>query len=295
MSPYFYPAFRFFALKGNTSLFQKLEYVAISTPSLGVAARALACIADLLSAFCHGKGVLRSGPGNNTEFAAALSALDSGEREQGVLLLGKVREGWMQSPDRLIRAARHYEAAAQILIRKAVMTAFDFVKLSDIDAPEINQWVVAQSPSRVDLSGGWTDTPPITYERGGIVVNVAITVNGLKPILVACRRIHQNCIRLVLHQDTLHTLTLTSLKDLSDYTQPHASGALFKAALCCAGVVDLMSSDPLSTQLQNVLGGGIEIHSATNLPRGSGDQFALCRNYFVTVIAAIIDRAFRRN
>ena len=32
--------------------------------------------------------------------------------------------------------------------------------------------------ARVDLSGCWTDTPPITYEHGGAVLTVAINLNG---------------------------------------------------------------------------------------------------------------------
>ena len=32
--------------------------------------------------------------------------------------------------------------------------------------------------ARVDLSGCWTDTPPITYEHGGAVLTAAINLNG---------------------------------------------------------------------------------------------------------------------
>jgi hypothetical protein len=31
-----------------------------------------------------------------------------------------------------------------------------------------------QAPARIDLAGGWSDTPPISYEMGGEVVNVAV-------------------------------------------------------------------------------------------------------------------------
>lgn len=33
------------------------------------------------------------------------------------------RKNWLSQPAHLVRAARHYEGAAQILIRHAVMTA----------------------------------------------------------------------------------------------------------------------------------------------------------------------------
>ena len=32
--------------------------------------------------------------------------------------------------------------------------------------------------ARVDLAGGWSDTPPITYEHGGVVVNAAVKIDG---------------------------------------------------------------------------------------------------------------------
>lgn len=49
--------------------------------------------------------------------------LKNGELERGVNALAKERSKWLERPDLLVRAARHYEGAAQILIRQAVMTA----------------------------------------------------------------------------------------------------------------------------------------------------------------------------
>lgn len=44
--------------------------------------------------------------------------------------------------------------------------------------PEMGLYVSAECPARIDLQGGWSDTPPICYELGGSVVNVAILVDG---------------------------------------------------------------------------------------------------------------------
>lgn len=33
-------------------------------------------------------------------------------------------------------------------------------------------------PVRIDMAGGWTDTPPQAYEWGGAVVTLALTVNN---------------------------------------------------------------------------------------------------------------------
>jgi hypothetical protein len=47
-----------------------------------------------------------------------------------------------------------------------------------------DQIVLARSPIRFDLAGGWTDTPPYCIEHGGKVLNVAADLNGQPPIQV---------------------------------------------------------------------------------------------------------------
>lgn len=56
-------------------------------------------------------------------------------------------------PALLVRAARHYEGAGQILIRQAVMSAQHFVSSVPVELPAPGQWVVAECPARVDFSG----------------------------------------------------------------------------------------------------------------------------------------------
>lgn len=56
-------------------------------------------------------------------------------------------------PVLLVRAARHYEGAGQILIRQAVMSAQHFVSTEPVGLPAPGQWVVAECPARVDFSG----------------------------------------------------------------------------------------------------------------------------------------------
>ena len=68
----------------------------------------------------------------------------------------------------------------------------------------------------------------------------------------------------------LENLTLTKLSHLSDYSQPHAPGALLKAAFICAGVVEYPSSVSLEEQLQKRFGCGFKVQSFSNLPQGSG-------------------------
>lgn len=46
----------------------------------------------------------------------------NGETEGGLKELSQIRSHWLFRPDHLIRAARHYERAAQILIQNSVKT-----------------------------------------------------------------------------------------------------------------------------------------------------------------------------
>ncbi len=37
--------------------------------------------------------------------------------------------------------------------------------------------VEATAPARVDLAGGWTDTPPVSYELGGKVLGLSLKID----------------------------------------------------------------------------------------------------------------------
>ncbi len=70
------------------------------------------------------------------------------------------------------------------------MTAREYINLEQrADAVPAGQWVYAEAPARVDLAGGWSDTPPITYEHGGAVTNFGILIDGCRPIGAKIRRI----------------------------------------------------------------------------------------------------------
>lgn len=56
-------------------------------------------------------------------------------------------------PDLLVRAARHYEGAGQILLRKAVMSARQFVLTGQSEMPPMGEWQEVECPARLDLSG----------------------------------------------------------------------------------------------------------------------------------------------
>ncbi|XP_030437400.1 L-fucose kinase isoform X1 [Gopherus evgoodei] len=257
------------------AMLSTLDQVASVTADPGVAARALACIADVLGCMAKGDGGLRSGPAANREWAPAFQQLERGNIAEGVKALAKERRKWLGRPALLVRAARHYEGAEQILIRQAVMSACRFISVGPEEPPPVGHWVLVECPARIDVSGGWSDTPPITYEHGGAVVDIAILVDGRRPIGARARRIAEPELRLVsasgaLEGEVVLELVCQDLEDLQDYCQPHAPGALLKAAFICTQIVTLASQKPLQAQLLECFGGGFEVHSWSSLPHGSG-------------------------
>lgn len=270
------PLIRSAVIEGyQDAMLNTLDEVASTTSDPGVAARALACIADLLGCMAKGEGGLRSGPAANKTWTLAFQHLEKGKIPEGVKELAKERRKWLDRPVLLVRAARHYEGAEQILIRQAVMSSCQFICLGQAEQPPLGHWVVVECPARIDLSGGWSDTPPITYEHGGAVVDLAVLVDGHKPIGAQARRIAEPEIRLIstsggLEGEVLMELMCRDLEDLQDYCQPHAPGALLKTALICTKVVDLCSQKTLREQLKERLGGGLELYTWSRLPHGSG-------------------------
>uniref|UniRef100_A0A8C8RF37 L-fucose kinase n=1 Tax=Pelusios castaneus TaxID=367368 RepID=A0A8C8RF37_9SAUR len=257
------------------AILSTLDQVACAADDPGVAARTLACIADVLGCMANGDGGLRSGPAANREWAPAFQHLERGDIAEGVKELAKERKKWLGRPALLVRAARHYEGAEQILIRQAVMSACQFVSVGQAQPPPVGHWVLVECPARIDISGGWSDTPPITYEHGGAVMDVAILVDGRRPIGAQARRIAEPMLRLVsasgvLEGEVVLELVCQDLEDLQDYCQPHAPGALLKAAFICTQIVTITSQKPLQAQLLENFGGGFEVHSWSSLPHGSG-------------------------
>lgn len=99
--------------------------------------------------------------------------------------------------------------------------------------------------------GGWSDTPPITYEHGGAVVNMAVLVDGDRPMGAQARRIPEPVLRLhsksgPLRAEIQTDLNCRSLSDLQDYCQPQAPGDTKSriSYMCCKfsiNVFDVMS------------------------------------------------------
>jgi len=190
---------------------------------------------------------------------------------QGLQALAQARQQWLDRPARLVRAARHYEGAVQLLVRKTVISAQSQVKVdfsSSKNKPEVGQEVVVSCPARLDLSGGWTDTPPICYELGGRVVDVALSLDGVKPIGCKATRIPEMVVQIVLGEGEV--IQIRSMVDLESHCNPTAKGALLKCCLLAAKILDLSSDETVEQQLQAVFQAGLRLESWSQLPQGSG-------------------------
>ena len=239
-----------------------------------ISARAFACIADVLGFMTGYKAGLRSGPAANKQWKAALHLFEDGDLYNGVKKMAEIRTDWLHHSELLIRASRHYEGAEQILIRQAVKSASSFINPSiHFSLMKRNCWLVAECSARIDISGGWSDTPPICYEYGGAVVNAAVLLNGTRPIGARIRKIDSCVIRLKLLGDSeakTHQIIISTLEQFSDYNIPQAPGSLLKTCMILAEMIDLNSDMTLQEQLQKKYQGGFELQTWSNLPRGSG-------------------------
>ena len=61
--------------------------------------------------------------------------------------------------------------------------------------------VTVEAPARIDLGGGWSDTPPFCLDWGGTVLNVAVQLNHSCPIQTSIRRIAEPIVRCIAAED----------------------------------------------------------------------------------------------
>ncbi|MFO7937802.1 MAG: L-fucokinase [Kiritimatiellia bacterium] len=131
-----------------------------------------------------------------------------------------------------------------------------------------DQVVWVTTPVRIDFAGGWSDTPPVCTERGGTVLNAAITLNGLYPVQVMAKLNERNTIRLS-SIDLGERQELTKTAQILDHHDPRDWAALAKAALILSGIVPDSTQVSLKKKLE-MFGGGLDLTIFSSLPKGSG-------------------------
>ena len=131
-----------------------------------------------------------------------------------------------------------------------------------------DQMVCAQAPVRIDIAGGWTDTPPYCLMEGGHVVNLAVELNGQLPLqayVKPCRDYH-----VILRSiDLGASECVETYEELSQYNKVGSPFSIPKAALTLAGFRPHVQYPTLREQLE-AFGSGIELTMHSAVPAGSG-------------------------
>lgn len=167
--------------------------------------------------------------------------------------------------------SKRFEAKAFGLLRDGLTEKVLHYRSAPHMTTYADQIVWARSSVRIDLAGGWTDTPPYSLIAGGNVVNLAIELNGQPPIqvyikpckepLIICRSIDLGAIE-----------RIETYEELRLYNKIGSPFSIPKAALTLAGFMPGFGVEKFETLRQQLeaFGCGIEITLLSAIPAGSG-------------------------
>jgi galactokinase/mevalonate kinase-like predicted kinase len=162
-------------------------------------------------------------------------------------------------------------AQASAAIREAVVEVSGHVAQEPVRQLLPDQIVWARSPVRLDLAGGWTDTPPYCFLAGASVTNLAVNLNGQPPIQVFVRPLDEPILK-IRSIDLGSEVCITTRDELADHANVGSSFALCKGAFVLAGFLPPhggVGYASLAQQLE-AFGGGLEVSLLAAVPKGSG-------------------------
>ena len=136
-----------------------------------------------------------------------------------------------------------------------------------------DQIVWGRSPVRIDIAGGWTDTPPYCLMEGGNVVNLAIELNGQPPLQAYAKPCHEP--HIVLRSIDLGASEVVETNEqLMAFNKVGSPFSIPKAALVLAGFghepFAMGNGQPTLRQQLEAFGCGIELTLLSAIPAGSG-------------------------
>lgn len=166
---------------------------------------------------------------------------------------------------------RQDEAEAFGLLRDGLLAPV----LDSRSCPKLNvypdQIVWGRSPVRIDVAGGWTDTPPFSLYAGGNVVNMAIELNGQPPLQVYVKptKVRHIVLRSI---DLGAEERILTFEQLDDYNHVGSPFSIPKAALALAGFLPEFAAEkhPTLERALQAFGCGIELTLLAAIPAGSG-------------------------
>ena len=198
------------------------------------------------------------------------------------------------NPDRGTTVAdwcRRMQEAAFEGLERAIVASGTEEEAAPHSVLRSDEIVWARAAARLDMGGGWTDTPPYSLEWGGCVTNAAVDLNGQPPIQAYLRVIDEPLIR-ISSIDLGVRIEIRDFENLLDYRQATGSFALAKAAMVLSGLAPNGGTHgrTLRKALQ-AFGGGIELTTLAAIPKGSGLGTS---SIMGAVIVAALGRAMGR-
>ena len=166
----------------------------------------------------------------------------------------------------------HARAVAFAHLRRKIVGSGSLAGQPPVNALRSDEIVWGRAPARLDLAGGWTDTPPFALEHGGCVINAAVLLNRQPPVQVFARVTPEP--RITLRSIDLGThLVIDDWHRLLDYGSATGEFSLVKAALALSGFSPRVSGESRDASLGERLlrfGGGLEVTTLAAIPKGSG-------------------------
>jgi fucokinase len=126
--------------------------------------------------------------------------------------------------------------------------------------------VRVSAPPRIDLGGGWSDTPPFCFDWGGTVLNCALEIDGAYPIATEIRRIDETVIRC---RADGHD-AIAEYRSAEELLEPCGPGSVFSIPRAALQLHGIPVKGQSLQEILNELGGGLEIRCQVQLPIGSG-------------------------
>ena len=165
----------------------------------------------------------------------------------------------------------YFKDKAFELLKSGIVENIRSQKLSPRLNVQHDQIIWGRSPVRLDLAGGWTDTPPYCILFGGKVVNAAVELNGQPPLQVFIRpkKEPEITIRSI---DLGVSEVIRSYKELEAGSKVGSAFSIPKTAIMLSGFHPGFSAatfKSLKQQLQS-FGGGFDISLMVAVPKGSG-------------------------
>lgn len=168
-------------------------------------------------------------------------------------------------------AAKRYGDAAFALLREGLTQGALRHPCLPRSTTYADQIVWGRSSVRIDLAGGWTDTPPYCLTAGGNVVNLAIELNGQQPLQVYVKPCKEPVV-ICRSIDLGATERIETYEELRQYNKVGSPFSIPKAALSLAGFLPGFCVERYATLRQQLehFGSGIEITLLAAIPAGSG-------------------------